>query len=222
MANSLMLMGAGACGTGSSDPSITVNDPDGSEDWETGSTHNITWSSVNCTGNMKIELWKDGSFDSTLSADESDDSIYSWAISSGLAAGTDYKIRITSLVDGSVYDESDANFTLSAPAASITVDVPNGGEDWIAGVEQTVEWSSTGITGNVNIKLYDDGEITLVWVWNTANDGEFSFTPDIYRISDDMQIRIESSDDTTIYDYSDADFTIALPTSVTVYCSQWW
>ena len=190
-------------------PSLTVTAPNGSESWALDSTQSITWSSVNLTGNVKIELYKGGSLESTLTSDTANDGSYSWAISDSLTAAADYKIRITSLADGTVYDESDANFTLSS-AASITVDVPNGGEDWIAGVEQTVEWSSTGITGNVNIKLYDDGSITNVVVWSTANDGSFSFTPDVYRISDTMQIRIESSDDNSIYDYSDADFTIAL------------
>jgi len=196
--------------------SITVTDPDGSEDWETGSTHNITWSSVNLTGNVKIELYKGGSLDSTLSADEANDTTYSWDISSGLAAATDYKIRITSLVDGTVYDESDANFTLSAPA-SITITAPDGGESWEPDTSHDITWTSANVTGNLRIYVYKGGSYDSTISNATYNDGIYSWTvPAGLTAATDYKIKIESIDDSSVYDESDANFTISAPVSITV------
>ncbi|SVD46726.1 uncharacterized protein METZ01_LOCUS399580, partial [marine metagenome] len=103
--------------------------PNGGEDWELGSTHDITWSSVNLTGNVKIELYKSGSVVETLTADESNDDKYTWTISSGLEEGTDYRVRISSLADLNVYDESDGDFTLSRLLWSHVYDW-NGVSDW--------------------------------------------------------------------------------------------
>jgi len=196
--------------------SITVTDPDGGEDWDTGSTHNITWTSVNVTGNVKIELYKDSSLDSTLSSAWAGGGPYSWAISSGLTAGTDYRIRITSLVDTSVYDESDANFTLSVPA-SITVTDPDGGEDWDTGTTHNITWSSVNVTGNVKIELYKDSSLDSTLTSDTANNNSYSWAiSSSLTAGTDYRVRITSLVDTSVYDESDANFTLSEPASITV------
>ena len=198
----LMCSTAGGC-------SIKVISPDGDEDWEPGTTQSITWSSINLPGNVKIELWKGGSFDSTLSADEANDTTYSWAISSGLAAGTDYKIRITSLVDGTVYDESDADFTIALPT-SITVTAPNGSESWEPDSTESITWSSVNLTGNVKIELYKDGSLDSTLTADTANTGSYSWAIDSELTeAADYKIRVTSRSDGTIYDESDANFELA-------------
>ena len=196
--------------------SITVTDPDGSEEWETGSTHNVTWTSVNVTGNVKVELYKGGSLNSSLTSDTANDGTYSWAISSGLADGTDYKIRITSLADGTVYDESDANFELAAPS-TITVTAPNGSESWELDSTESITWSSVNLTGNVKIELYKDGSLNSTLTSDTANDGSYSWAiSDSLTAAADYRIRITSLADGTVYDESDANFTLADAPSITV------
>jgi hypothetical protein len=39
------------------------------------------------------------------------------------------------------------------PAGSITVSVPNGGESWRVNRNQTIRWTSSGISGNVRVRL---------------------------------------------------------------------
>jgi hypothetical protein len=78
-------------------PTITVISPNGGESWMAGSTHLITWASTGSLGtNVKIELWNGPVVSSVIVASTSIGSgSYSWAIPPG-AAGSDYKVRITS------------------------------------------------------------------------------------------------------------------------------
>ncbi len=66
------------------------------------------------------------------------------------------------------------SFTLSnLVVPSITVSQPNGGEFWNAGTNQTITWTSTSVTGNVNIELnrnFPGGTWDMLFA-NTANDG---------------------------------------------------
>ncbi|HIC44118.1 MAG TPA: hypothetical protein EYO73_07450 [Sulfurimonas sp.] len=46
---------------------ISISSPNGGEEWELGSTHNISWSSSHSSINVKIELYKSGSSYQTIS-----------------------------------------------------------------------------------------------------------------------------------------------------------
>jgi len=59
------------------------------------------------------------------------------------AGGDGYKIRIAT-ADGSVSDESDAPFSLTHVALSVTMVSPHGGEQWKLGEKHRIEWTWTG------------------------------------------------------------------------------
>ena len=96
--------------------SITVTSPNGGESWSRRSTRTITWKYTGDPGNLKIEILKGGTVSKTLFSDVSKGSngtgSYSWSISSTLATGYDYKVRITSMSNGSVTDSSNNYFTI--------------------------------------------------------------------------------------------------------------
>ena len=50
---------------------------------------------------------------------------------------------------------SNANFTIGG--GSLTVTAPNGGETWPIGSSRTIQWTSTGLTGNVKIEVSRNG-----------------------------------------------------------------
>ena len=95
-------------------PAINVTSPNGGETWELGSTNEITWTSSYVSGNVKIELYQNGSAYQIIEGSTDNDGSYSWEISSALEAGTDYRVRISSMSNTSVYDESNAVFTISS------------------------------------------------------------------------------------------------------------
>jgi len=58
------------------------------------------------------------------------------------------------------------------PAGTITVLDPNGGENWREGQSRNIQWTSSGVVGNVRIDLARDGvNFTETIAGATANDG---------------------------------------------------
>ncbi len=95
-------------------PTITVTSPNGSENWELESTQDITWSSRVVSGDVKIELYQNGSAYQIIESSTDNDGSYSWTIPETYDEGTDYKVRISSVSDATVYDESDGIFALTS------------------------------------------------------------------------------------------------------------
>jgi hypothetical protein len=94
-------------------PKITVGSPNGGESWVPGSNHAITWSSSGGVGSyVKMEVLRGSVVVQTLSSSTPNDGTFSWTISTGLATGTDYRIRITSTTTPSVMDTSNSNFSI--------------------------------------------------------------------------------------------------------------
>ncbi|MHC4501507.1 MAG: matrixin family metalloprotease, partial [Planctomycetota bacterium] len=95
--------------------SITITSPNGSECWEPGTSHTITWNSSGNPGSyVKIELYKGGVLNSTIKDSTHNDGSYPWPIPSSQIIGSDYKVRITSTSNSSYYDYSDDYFTIIA------------------------------------------------------------------------------------------------------------
>lgn len=96
-------------------PTITVTSPNGGENLQVGNAHVITWTSSNVTGNVRIEISRDGggSFQ-TLFADTANDGSESWTVTG--PATTQARIRVSSVSNPAVNDTSNSNFTISDPS----------------------------------------------------------------------------------------------------------
>jgi len=188
-------------------PWIKVLTPDGGEEWNVGSTQEITWDSNLVTGNVMIEYSKDdfvADFN-TISADEPNDGLYDWVIPDDVSDMV--KVRITSIDDPAVDDESDEYFSIVP--AWIEVTTPNGDEIWIITGEYDIEWdTSDGIT-DVRIDYSTDSGATYpnVITASTENDGVFEWTiPD--DPTETAKVRIQTVTGPTAEDESDDVFTI--------------
>jgi hypothetical protein len=99
----------------------------------------------------------------------------------------------------------------SPQAGSITVLTPNGFENWQRGRWYTITWSSSGAGSDVDIELYKGGIYDSTIISNTPNDGSYSWnTPSNLNLDMDYTIKIISTSDNSIYDFSDSDFYIGL------------
>lgn len=113
-------------------PTITVISPNGGENREVGSTHNVTWTSSGLTGNVTIDLYKGGDFDSNIGTADVNSSLFPWTLDIDQEPGSDYTVRIS---QGTVEDYSDNPLTISTlqieePEIKITHDtteIPDGG-----------------------------------------------------------------------------------------------
>ena len=159
-------------------PSLAVTSPNGGELWEQGTTNAITWTSVNFSGNIKIELETVGVGFVTL-AENVDVAIgtWDWVIPAGQTPGANYKIKISDQADGDPMDQSDASFSIiEIIPASITVTVPNGGEQWEQGSTHAITWTKVNFTGDVKIELSDGAKvITLLFDSIPAANGTWSW-----------------------------------------------
>ncbi|MCP4148787.1 MAG: hypothetical protein GY757_13655, partial [bacterium] len=80
-----------------------------------GTSNNITWSYSGLSGDVTIDLYKGGVFDSNIATTSVTTGSYSWSLPAAQAEGTDYKVRI---YQGSVEDYSNSSFTIAVAASA--------------------------------------------------------------------------------------------------------
>lgn len=188
---------------------ITVTAPNGGEHWLVGQRYDIKWTSTGPVGNVNIDYSKDGKRTWTrLTTNFANRGIISWTIPNTISSSC--YVRVTD-ISGSPTDSSNGAFVIEkpAPAGTITVKSPNGGEIWEGYSSHNITWSTTGTVGNVKIIYSTDNGVTWKFVISsTANDGSYGWsvpeTP-----STKCLVKILAISDNTITDTSNAVFRIS-------------
>jgi C1A family cysteine protease len=208
--------------TSTAAPGVAVTSPNGSEQLQAGSTKTIQWTYTGNPGSsVKIDLLKGGVFNSTISSStpigSSGSGSYKWAIPLAQAIGTDYQMRITSTINAAYADFSDNYFSIiSPPPPSITVVNPNGGQTWKRGSNQTISWTYTGNPGAyVKIELLKSSSVVSTISSNakigSAGQGNYRWrVPSTQTAGNDYTIRITSTSNSALADYSNNPFAISL------------
>jgi hypothetical protein len=108
---------------------INVISPNGGETWTIGSTQTIFWSYTGNISNVKIELYKNDTYESGINTSTTNNGSYSWTITQNV--GATYKIRITDTSNTTVWDESNNYFSIVDrlnPPCSPTINGPASGK----------------------------------------------------------------------------------------------
>jgi len=194
-------------------PQITVTSPNGGEQWQSGSTHAITWTQSN-TDTVKISYsTNQGTGWIPIAEKPASEGIYSWVVPSTISSTC--KVKISDKTDSTFADSSNAVFAItSIPVVQVLVTSPNGGENWKVGSAQNITWTSSNVSKfKIEYKIDNTGSWTQVgyassspYSWNIPN-----------TISSQCKVRISDSTNTAISDSSDAVFTIFKPTLTVVY-----
>jgi len=92
--------------------SITVVVPDSTTGWIMGDTEAINWTSTGIIANVKIELYASSILIMEIVASTSNDGTFDWTIPNTLVNYTTYVIRISDVLDPTLYDESE-EFTIT-------------------------------------------------------------------------------------------------------------
>ncbi len=188
---------------------ISVTAPNGGENWIVGDQENITWSSVSVT-NVKLEYSINNGTDwiEIIASTPAAAGSYTWTLPDNPSAQA--QVKVTSVEDGTVSDQSDAVFNILAP--SITVTSPNGGETWVTNSTHDITWNSVGVE-NVKIE-YDPGNAVgggREWMVVTASApaaaGTYSWQLPPF-VTTQGRLRITAVEDGTISDVSDAFFDV--------------
>ena len=194
---------------------IVVVTPNGGENWIMGCPKLIQWITANTTvGPVKIELFKNNVFTTTICPQvPAGMNSFTWIAPPSLVAGTDYKVKVSSLTSAIAFDFSDANFSINR--GNITVTSPNGGESWVKGTVHPILWTSN-ICDNVRIELWKGAALNSVIAASVPSNGTFNWLiPNVASLSagTDYKIRIvaiSAATNTTsiVYDFSDNTFAI--------------
>lgn len=119
--------------------------PNGGESLFRGTTRSITWNS-SLSDDVKIELLKNGTLDTTIAASTTNNGSYSWSVPAGQTLGSDYRIRVSTLGAPSYSDTSSVDFSISAPPTS-AVSIPyaesfeSGVGDWVQSTTDGMDWT---------------------------------------------------------------------------------
>jgi hypothetical protein len=153
-----------------------------------------------------VDIWLDrnGNWE-LLFSDTPNDGSEVWTVTEPCTSQAEILV-IANVNNEWIWDSSDNDFTISG-CSSITVDSPNGGEDWVIGTGQTIQWSSSGATGNVDIWLNRNGSWELLFS-DMPNDGSEAWTVTGPSSSQAEILVIAMVNNAWIWDYSDNYFTI--------------
>jgi hypothetical protein len=173
----------GPCGTAdTSDAAFTipecrleVTSPAAGETWAPGSGHDITWTSSECGGTVRIELWKLGNLCATLTAGTPDDGSFGWtAQPCESGSGCGYQIRVVDTETQRI-GVMTGSFCICPPCAPVVV-VPSGGEIWQEGSGFDIVWTPSACDASVRLDLTRGGSICGTISDDTPNDGLFHWT----------------------------------------------
>ena len=103
-------------------------------------TISVSWSYSNDSGDwVKIDLYYDGYFFSTISSNTSNDGHYPWTIPLGYSSTGSFQIKVKSITDPSTSDFSGIFYI---QGKQITITSPSGGETWFAGETYEIVWQT--------------------------------------------------------------------------------
>ncbi|MDP3683748.1 MAG: VCBS repeat-containing protein, partial [Ignavibacteria bacterium] len=133
---------------------------------------------------------------------------YSSIVSS--ASTNNALIRISDASDAATFDESDGVFTIiDTTKNKIILSLPNGGENWQVGTNQYIAWTNSNLSDLVNIDYTTDDGLS----WNSVASNVTSMYPTYMWMipntpSTLCKIKVYDASDTSVFDESDAVFTI--------------
>src|SRR2546422_1887195 len=119
---------------------LTVTTPNGGEVVTLGAAQTITWTSAGTIPSVKLEYSKDNFATVTLiAASVGNTGSFAWTVPDN--ASTTVKVRVTNTADATVFDDSNANFTIRR---GFILSAPNAGEEWVVGSTHQIAWTTTG------------------------------------------------------------------------------
>jgi len=204
-------------------PSLTLISPNGSEEWQGLSQHNITWETrgegVDKIHHIKLLLSTDSgnSFPQTITENTADDGVFEWTVPR--INSNSVRIKVQALDAGNlvlVQDISDADFSITSPTASITLTSPNGGEVWQGGATKNITWTASGDIDHIRILYSTDSGASYpnVVVESTSNTALYAWNVPTINCSA-VRIKVQAMDNGNSIlaeDASDADFSISTET----------
>ncbi len=197
---------------------IEIVSPNGGEELIGCSSYTITWTKPGtCINRFRIEYSIDNGstwnlFATPNNANTGDTQTQNWNVPNGINT-TNALVRVLDFYNTSVFDASDAVFTIN-PSNDITVTSPNGGEVLTALTTATITWTNLpSVTGLYTIFYSTNGGTN--WTTLASSITGNAYIWDVPNLpSTNCLIRVRDSGNSCKVDDSDAVFTIEPPLPV--------
>jgi|GEM_PF-988626 len=193
---------------------LTLIDPNGGETFEQGSSQEVIWTYFGFSGLIKIELISQ-TLGTVVLAENVDvaDGFWDWEIAEDQPVGNDFVIKISDMVDGLPFDESDATFSIVAQIIpAVTVLAPNGGEEWTQGTSRVIDWYYEFFEGDIKIEITDGVTPTTILESVSVLTGFYSWDiPSDFPLGTNYTVIISEVTTGTPSDVSDEPFSIVAP-----------
>jgi hypothetical protein len=189
---------------------VSVISPNGGEILLRGTQFEIKWY-YNLPENIKIELYRNGSFFESIAGSLPNSGSYFWTVPQEGLIGSDFKVKISSVSNPGIYnDYSDNFFTIELdPEADPVIKIisPVGGESLIIGDIASISWMDN-IDSKVKIELLQEDIYKTTLTDSTESDGtyEWPVTADLY--GNGYKIKISSIEEPSLSDSSGSSFKI--------------
>ena len=166
-----------------------------------------TWRGLSISDNLVLESSNDNFVltKQTIATGIANTGTHHWVITGDSLTGSTLKMRITDASRTAVIDMGDGYFRIRG---GFTLISPNGGQNWGALSTQTISWTTLGNIPNVKLQYSTDSGVTWInIIASVTNTSTYSWVvPDLQ--SSTVKVRVVDPNDDTVYDDSDADFTI--------------
>jgi hypothetical protein len=190
---------------------MTLTVPNGGENVRAGARYTLIWQAHREIEEIRIWLsTDDGSTWDMIESHTDNDGSWTWDVP-GIHSG-ECIVKLEKYGNPDIYDYSDACFSIEENGDDYDEDLcllnPQGGERIVAGSEFTITWNTNPDIQEIRIWLSADNGYTWEMIEDrTPNDG--SWTWDVpFRRSDLCIMKLEKYGNSSIYDYSDACFSI--------------
>ncbi|OFY87430.1 MAG: hypothetical protein A3F72_04325, partial [Bacteroidetes bacterium RIFCSPLOWO2_12_FULL_35_15] len=186
--------------------------PNGGEIWTINSNRTITWTASTFFTTLKLEYSTDnGATYNLITAAAPNTGTYTWNIPN--TPTTQAKVKASNSSGSTVFDVSNAAFTIQLPWNFITV--PNGGEVWRSANSHSITWDATAFTSAVKIEYsINNGSTWGTIVASASNTGSYAWTIPQMVTTTQALVRITNNTVTAIVDTSNAVFTIKAPITI--------
>ena len=163
-------------------------------------SYTIRWED-NLSEEVKIELYEGNRYVRTIVNSTKSTGEFNWRVTSDLADGRYYRIKISSVEDKEIFNISDSYFKVEENRY-INIDTPSDNYPLRTGSEFELTWSDN-IKETVKIELYKDGAYHRTITGSTQSDGRYQWKiPTYLESSRSYHLRFTSTSDSSVYDES--------------------
>lgn len=174
---------------------ISVAYPNWATTWTRGETRSIQWRSAYAGSSVRLELFKAGLQLCTIAESTPNDGLFDWELSSCADKGDpNYRVKVTALVDETLYDYSDF-FTVMTPCP-IEITTPRERDLLIAGERSPIRWQPLGVSTNIKVALhlYRGSDFRYIIAAITPDDGAFEWVVSDFTAGTGSDYRIRITD----------------------------